>query len=218
MKEFFNNFELCLFRYKSKRLPKQNQSTPKEIIFCTFVKKLKMKSLLTILAIILSATAILNAQESSRFQKYPISNTGCFAYFPSAPGAFDVQMSDDSLNVYTGEASFDNANYAVILVDFKENFKGVKKEELEGLVTGYLDFLQKQFAITGAAGYGMGHTLESNPNAVGVIDFWEDADGLKYSVKAWADEKTLAVLMVYSKSEVNYNISSLFLNGFRFKE
>lgn len=177
-----------------------------------------MKTIFTILAILFSATTILTAQESLKFQKYPISNTGCFAYFPTDPGAFDVKASEDGLNVYTAEATYENAYYAVIMVDLKETYKGVSKEELETLIIAYLDFLQKQFAITGAAGYGKGHTLESNPNAVGVIDFWEDADGMQYSVKAWADENTLAVLMVYSKSEVNYNISSLFLNGFRFKE
>ncbi|HBS88727.1 MAG: hypothetical protein A2W91_18975 [Bacteroidetes bacterium GWF2_38_335] len=174
------------------------------------------KFLLTLLLI--GTVVVSMAQDVPRFAKYPVSTSGCYAYFPADPGSFELQKSEDSLNMYIGEVNFGGAFYSMILVDLGNAFAESGKEELDGLLTQYLDYLQTQLNITGAAGYGMGHTLESNPNATGVIDFWEDAELYQYDVKAWADNHFLAVLMVYSLEEVNYNYKSMFLNGFRFPE
>lgn len=156
------------------------------------------------------------AQDVPRFAKYAIAASGCHCYFPADPGSFDIQKSDDGLNMYVGEVNSGGAYYSIILVDLGDTYANAGKTELESLMTSYLDFLKGQLSITEAAGYGLGHTMESNVDAAGVIDFWEDADGTDYDVKAWCDSHFLAVLMVYSKEEINYNYKSLFLNGFRF--
>ncbi|MCG3168075.1 MAG: hypothetical protein POELPBGB_03875 [Bacteroidia bacterium] len=151
-----------------------------------------------------------------RFAKYPINQTGHFAYFPSDPGAFDVSKSDDGADVYTAEVEFDSSFYGMIVVDFVPGtMDGSTKEDMEELLVGYLDFLQQQFMITESAGYGRGHTLESNPNAVGVIDYWADETGFEYKVKGWADTKTLAVLYIGGKEPV-FNVQEMYLNGFLF--
>ena len=176
-----------------------------------------MKAFLLFPVIFFSYISLVNAQ-TPRFQKYPINNTGYSAYFPADPGTFEIKKSEDGLSIYTGEVTSNNTNYAIILVALDDTYKDAPKSDIEFLITAYLDFIQKQFGITGAAGYGKGHTMESHPEAVGVIDYWEDADGMNYSVKAWGDQKVLAVMMVYSKEEINYNYQTLYLNGFRFKE
>jgi hypothetical protein len=87
------------------------------------------------------------------------------------------------------------------------------------MITSYLDFLQGQFGITGAAGYGKGHTMETAPNAIGVIDYWEDAEGLQYAVKSWCDGDFLSVMILYGAGEYPiFNAQEMFLNGFRFPE
>ncbi|PKP18956.1 MAG: hypothetical protein CVU05_12440 [Bacteroidetes bacterium HGW-Bacteroidetes-21] len=176
-----------------------------------------MKIFLLIIVIISSCITSVYAQ-APRFQKYSINDTGYSAYFPADPGTFENQKSDDGLNIYTGEVIVDNTNYAIILVLLEDTYKDAPASEIELLITSYLDFIQEQFGINASAGYGKGHTLESHPEAVGVIDYWEDTNGNNYSVKAWADQKALAVMMVYSKEEINYNYQTLYLNGFRFKE
>ncbi len=168
--------------------------------------------LLLLLSIALTSTKA----QVPRFSKYPINQTGHFAYFPGDPGVFTPSQSDDGSDVYTAEVEFDSSFYGMIVVDFLAgSMDGSSKENMEELLVNYLDFLQQQFMITSAAGYGRGHTLESNPNAVGVIDYWEDATGFEYKVKGWVDTKTLAVLYIGGKEPV-YNVQEMFLNGFRF--
>jgi hypothetical protein len=174
-----------------------------------------MKKTTVIIYILVLFTATVWAQVP-RFTKYPINQTGHFAYFPADPGVFDVSVSDDGSDVYTAEVEVDSSFYGLIVVDFVPGtMDGSTKEDMEGLLTGYLDFLQTQFMIFSAAGYGTGHTLESNPNAAGVIDYWEDETGFTYKVKGWVDTKTLAVLYIGGKEPV-FNVQEMYLNGFRF--
>lgn len=151
-----------------------------------------------------------------RFTKYPINQTGHFAYFPADPGVFTPSKSDDGADVYTAEVEVDSSFYGMIVVDFVPGSMGEStKEDMEEMLIGYLDYLQTQFMITSAAGYGRGHTLESNPNAAGVIDYWEDETGFGYKVKGWADTKTLTVLYIGGKEPI-FNVQEMYLNGFRF--
>jgi hypothetical protein len=172
----------------------------------------KTAALFSLLVIIITTASA----QVPRFTKYPVNQTGHFAYLPADPREFDVSKSDDGADVYTAEVEFDSSFYGIIVVDFLPgSMDGSTKENMEELLVGYLDFLQQQFMISSSAGYGRGHSLESNPDAVGVIDYWEDATGYEYKVKAWADTKTLAVLYIAGKEPV-YNVQELFLNGFRF--
>jgi hypothetical protein len=171
---------------------------------------------LILTALLLVPALLINAQSSPVFTRYKISETGCSAYFPSDPGQITVEQSPDSLSVYTGEATWGSANYALILVDLEDHMADLSIEELEDLMTAYMDYLQGEFDLTESTGYGKGHTLDSNPDATGIIDYWEDDDGTKYDVKSWADNHFLSVLIVYSTEDVDENYKSMFLDGFRF--
>ncbi len=152
-----------------------------------------------------------------RLTKYQINETGRYAYYPSDPGYVEPEKSDDGSDVYTLEVEFAGVNYGTIMVDFADGMMNeVSKEELETMLTSYLDFLQGALKITGSAGYGMGHTLESNPDASGVIDYWEDEEGRPWVIKGWVDKNTLAVMYIYAKELPADGIQSMFLNGFRF--
>ena len=162
-----------------------------------------------------------NAQDDDftapRFVKQPIENSGCYAYFPEdVEMAFDLSYSPDSSKVYTGDFLSGDFHYSIILVQLKDLVMedAVEKEEM---LVSYLDYLQESFSIVGAAGYGKGHTMESNPVAVGMIDYWEDNEGDQWSVKAWADGSTMAIMFIYGATEYpSYGAGQLFLNGFRF--
>jgi hypothetical protein len=162
-----------------------------------------------------------NAQEDDftppRFVKQPIDNSGCYAYFPEdAEMVFDVSYSPDSAKVYTGDFLSGDFHYSIIVVKLHDLVME-NAEEKETMLTSYLDYLQTSFSIVGAAGYGMGHTMESNPSAVGMIDYWEDEEGDQWSVKGWADGSTLAIMFIYGATEYpSFTAGQLFLNGFRF--
>lgn len=163
---------------------------------------------------------MVQAQEVPRFAKYPVGETGCMVYLPAAPEGFEVNDSEDGSQVYTAEVTQGGFNWSVIVVEFKEPLgETVDKESNADLLAGYMDFLQAQLGITGSAGYGRGHSLESHEDATGLIDYWEDAEGLQYAVKGWIDNYHLAVLVLYGKEEYPiYNAQDMFLNGFRFPE
>ncbi len=169
------------------------------------------------LLFLLACVTLLSAQVAvPRFAKYDVAETGCKVYLPGDPGEFELTLSEDKSEVYTAEVTHEDYNFAVIVVKFSEPI-GDATDDKNDMMTSYLDFLQKQFAVTDAAGYGLGHTLESAPDAVGVIDYWEDSDGLQYAVKSWCDGNFLAVLVLYGSEEYPYlTAQEMFLNGFRF--
>lgn len=177
-----------------------------------------MKKLIAILPLLFSVM-FAAAQDVPRFAKYSVGESGCSLYLPGDPGEFEMTYSEDGSAVYTGEVTHGDFNFAVICVQFKEDISGESDEAQVELLTGYMDFLQGQFGVTGSAGYGKGHTLEDYPDAKGVIDYWEDAEGLQYAVKGWVDDHFIAVLLLYGEKEYPYfNAQQMFLDGFRFPE
>lgn len=156
--------------------------------------------------------------KAPRFTKVAVGNSGTFAYMPNWKEAnkFDMAYSPDSAKVFTGDFAEGEFHFSIIVVKLKDKVN--TKEEKEDLTVAYLDYLKTQFEIEQSAGYGKGHTMESNPAAVGIIDYWEDKGKDKWAIKAWADQGTLAVMMIYGPKEYpNYNVQSIFLDGFRFK-
>jgi hypothetical protein len=176
-----------------------------------------MKFLLTIL-VVLGFTLFSSGQSVPRFQKGDISNSGCKAYFPNTIPTFELSYSEDSSKVYVGEVKVDEFAFGIICVKFVEKMD-ISNSDKETLLISYLDFLKTTFKIKEAVGYGKGHTLESCPSALGVIDYWQDEQGDAWQVKGWINESHLSVMYIYGKSDYpNINISGMFLNGFRFPE
>jgi hypothetical protein len=178
-----------------------------------------MKKALFILSYMLLLSGSIFAQAPAkrpvpRMQKVEISKTGCSLYMPGSP-EFNISKSEDGSDVYIGEVEFDGFRYAVVCVKFAEAMP--EKEGRVDLLISYMNFLQGQFGITAAAGYGKGHTLESNPNADGVIDYWVDETENEWAVKGWIDGNYLAVLCLYGAEEHPYfSVQQMFLDGFRF--
>jgi hypothetical protein len=152
------------------------------------------------------------------FRKYQIAETGYYCYFPSDPGKFEKQQSDDGQLMYLAETQVNNISFGIITVLLNESFSSSSDSELKDLLISYMDYLKQSFEITGAAGYGFGHTLDSNPKAQGILDYWENKDGQELVVKGWIDNKSLAFLYIKGKELPDTNVQSLFLNGFVFKK
>lgn len=150
--------------------------------------------------------------------KRTIENTPCTTFFPDDEDPnFELSYSPDSSKVYTGEVYSGDHHFSLILIELN-GMELQNVEEKENILINYLDYLQGTFNIASAAGYGKGHKMESDSDAVGVIDYWEDMDGDQWAVKAWANKKFLAVLMLYGPIEYPlFNVQQLFLDGFRFK-
>jgi hypothetical protein len=118
--------------------------------------------------------------------------------------------------VHTGELEQGGFVYGVIGLRFAAPLEA-DPESWEQLLITYLDFLKTQLGVTGAAGYGLGHRLVSEPSARGVIDYWEGSGGTQYAIKGWVTQTHLAVLFIAGPTEYPvFNAQQLYLDGIRF--
>lgn len=176
-----------------------------------------MKQSLVILFLAVVTCSYAQDFTAPRFTKTAIGESGCYAYMPPGEIEFSLEYSPDSSKVYSGEIYVDGYSYAVIAVKFNEATVLETAEEKNDMLVSYLDFLKESFSITESAGYGMGHTLEKFPDAVGAIDYWLDVDGDVWEIKGWADSNTLGIMMIYGPTDYpNFNAQQLYLDGFRF--
>ena len=148
-----------------------------------------------------------------------IGQSGCSAYFPEGMPDFELSKSEDGADVYTSEVAVDGFMFGCIAVKFVEPFTDSSPEEMEGLLISYMEYLKSHFEITASAGVGKGHTLESSPDARGVLDYWEDAEKTQFAVKGWVNQRALGVMIIYGPIEYpNFNLQQMYLDGFRFRE
>ncbi len=145
-------------------------------------------------------------------KKYPIGNSGCSLYSYCA-SKYEMTLSDDSSQVYTGECTVADVAYGVICVRLLSPLTDLTMAE--DLLISYLDFLKSNFEIQKAAGYGKGHILNNNEKTRGILDYWEDKDQDKWKIKAWTDGKYIGFMYAYSKKELPEAKVNVFLDSFR---
>jgi hypothetical protein len=151
-----------------------------------------------------------------RFQRTNIGTTGLSAYLPPGFPEPTISASEDGSKVHTGELEQGGFVYGVIGLRFAAPLDA-DPESWEQLLIAYLDFMKSQLGVTGAAGYGLGHRLESEPSARGVLDYWEDSSGTKYAIKGWVTQTHLAVLFIAGPTEYPvFNAQQIYLDGIRF--
>ena len=161
-----------------------------------------------LLAVFLFAAAA-NAQS---LKKYSVSNSGCSLY-SYCESKYDVDYSDDSSKVFTGECTIGEVTYGVICVKLLNIINDL--DAAEEMMISYVDFLKNSFNIKKTAGYGKGHHLNNNENTRGILDYWEDKELDKWKIKAWTDGKFIGFLYAYSKKELQEQKVNVFLDSFR---
>lgn len=178
---------------------------------------MKYFAILLVLAVL--PFALLSQEtKAPRLEKTAIGSSGSSAYLPANMPEFELSYSEDKAEVYTSEIEIDSFAFGCIAVKFAEPFTDSDPEEMETLLISYLDFLKGAFEITGAAGYGRGHTMDTHPDARGVLDYWEDAQKVQYVVKGWVNQRNLGILYIAGPREYPYfNLQQLYLNGWRFE-
>lgn len=154
--------------------------------------------------------------EVPRFEKKEVGTRGAAAYLIKGSPDYEMTESEDGSRVYTTEGTSGDYFFASIVVEFEPVMEG-SPEEMEELLISYMEFLQGQFGVGETAGVGKGHTKEKFPAVRGVIDYWLDAEGVRYAVKGWVDQSMLNVSLIYGPDDYPiYNVQEMFLNGFRF--
>ena len=167
-----------------------------------------MKTILLPLVLLIAATI-----QGQNLRKYAISNSTCSLY-NYCESKYDVDYSEDSSKVYTGECKVGDVTYGVICIKLLRSVDDL--QAAEDLMVSYVDYLKVSFDIKSAAGYGKGHRLANNENTRGILDYWEDKTLDKWKIKAWTDGRFIGFLYAYSKKELPENKVNLFLESFRF--
>lgn len=152
-----------------------------------------------------------------RYVKQAISESGVSLYLPQSEDiGLEKTFSDDSSEVYTMDVEEGGYHYAGIVVKLNGTILETY-EDREAMLINYMDFLKTAFNISEVAGYGKGHTLESAPEAVGVIDYWFDEED-EWAVKGWATKTHIVILMLYGADEYpSITSQQMFLDGVRFE-
>lgn len=178
--------------------------------------------MIRILLLLLAAMPTLHAVAQDpppRLVRTAIGGSGCSAYLPQGMPPFDHSLSEDSSDMYVSETMVGAHTFSCIAVKFAVPLTGRSTEELEGLAIGYIDFLASTLDVTEKAGVGRGHRMDAAPDAVGVLDYWRDAEGLDYVVKAWVDPDAMGVLIIIGPGEYPHpGLQQMYLDGFRFNE
>ncbi len=164
------------------------------------------------IVLLLLSFFFISLSRAQSLKKYPVSNSGCSVY-GYCDAIYQMSLSEDSSNVYTGECMVADVWYGVICVKLLTALTDLTMAE--DLVISYADYLKINFDIKKAAGYGKGRRLNNNENTRGIIDYWEDAEFNKWKIKAWTDGKFIGFIYAYSKKELPEQKINVFLDGFR---
>lgn len=171
-----------------------------------------MKNIFAFLLIFLGTFAF---SQVPRFQKFKVSDTAVHLYLPAEP-KWDKSPSDDGSSVYTTEVDFGNISYKAIVVELSND---VMKDlnDSKFLLEQYMTFIEDSVLQLKEKASNKGtYTLESQPKAIGIKSMGKDVDGIESQIKGWFYGKNIAILIMSSKSEMNYNFQEIYLNSIRF--
>ena len=146
--------------------------------------------------------------------KVAISNTGCTIQVFCFPGRFDAYDLEDGSTVYADDCQKEAVTYGVYCVKLKKAIPDLNAAQ-DTMVT-YLDFLKLDLGIVKGKGYDRGHKLNKDDNTRGIKDTWEDADKIKWKVRAWTNGQFICILHVHSSKELPDKKTEVFLEGLRF--
>jgi len=162
------------------------------------------------------ATGASGTFKAPRFVRSNLGDLGVSAYLPKDFPSFDASKSQDGSDVRSGSLDADGYTYSCIAVRFAERMDA-EPDELEVLLESYLDFLKGAFEATESAGYGRGHTLESDPEVRGLLDYWKSGPNNEHVVMGWVNQTHLIVLAISGPRQYPaFPAQQLYLRGARF--
>lgn len=170
----------------------------------------------TILLLIAALGLSVAHAQTANFHRVKIADSGCSYLAIQEDVSFEKTFSPDGAVVWTTEVTDGKHAYVIICVKFAGPL-GMDADGHAVMATSYLDFLKSSVGITQASAPQSGYTIPGCGSAAGVTEQWTDANGQHYEVKAWCDEKYMAVMMVYANTVDAANPDVLaYLDGFRY--
>jgi hypothetical protein len=170
------------------------------------------------LFILFSFTVSLSAAalaQTSYLNRYDMPETGAKLYLPSEP-SWVTSYSPDSSIVYNSEVLAGNNYFGTIVVKFAVEL-GNDEEVWEDVLKGYMKYLNTDvFQLKSVSDFESKNGTDINPYVIGVQEYGKDAEGSNFTIRAWTNNRYLAVMYISYTDEIDTQIKEQFLNGFQF--
>lgn len=159
--------------------------------------------------LLLFATSLAWRISAPKFKRYLIGRTGCTSLLLSDETTLHLQSTKDGERVYFYEHDVNGVTYGVITVNMKELYS---LDVAEGILIQYVNRIRKPFGIC----HNVSMEIDRCPEAINLVDYWQDEEGIDWKIKGSSNGKIIAVLYVKNISASPVKDHDAFLNGFRF--
>jgi hypothetical protein len=154
------------------------------------------------------ATTLVLRARTTKFKRYLIL-PGCSALLNSASKKLQIRCTRDGDRLYFNEHVEDGITYGMICIDMNDEYT---LHQAEDIMMQYVRRACKPLKIRS----NVFMETEAEEGLVQLTDYWQDADGKDWKVKAQTNGKIIALLYVRNITETTVKNHDAYLNGFRF--
>jgi len=167
------------------------------------------------LFLILATTFFLSrSNRKFGFKRFSIANSGCTILLPEHAGNFSTSFTNAKDIIHFGETSEGDVTYGSVTIQLLNPLDTLA--EAEKVLAQFMHTLQASYDIEHTTGLTLGYTLKGNNEARGIVDYWQDADGIDFKVKGWTNGSIMAVLFIREISQVPVAKQEMYLDSFKF--
>ena len=164
--------------------------------------------------LLLMVFSAIQGYAQNQLTRYLVGNSGCSAGFYAQPDPPNVSFSSDSSRMYTMQSTdAEGITCSLVTIKLAQKLEG---DDIDAMLTGYMDFLKVQFRVNHSGGYSKGQILATHPKAQGMSDNWSN-DKSEISVMGYSDGHFIGILLIFADKGKNMTAKKAeFFKGFRF--
>jgi hypothetical protein len=167
------------------------------------------------LFLILATTFILSRTAYKYgFKKYSIANSGCTILLPEHAGDFSTSFTIARDLMHFNETVQGNVTYGSVTIQLMKPADTLA--EAEKMLAQFMYTLQASNDIDINTGITLGFTQSYNALARGIVDYWQDADGIDWKTKGWTNGRVISVLYIRNINQLPVAKQEMYLDSFRF--
>ncbi len=150
---------------------------------------------------------------SKSLKKRTIGDTGCSVMLDTN-AAVTYSESDNGEHFYMSTFNSGAVTYGFVLLDLKNKITNLS--EAEYLLGDLMLDLKKASDIQHSYGLDRGIKHPISQSVSGIIDYWQDKEGIDWKIKGWTDGNCMAVMYVKNINNTSVKKQEFFLDCIRF--
>ena len=145
--------------------------------------------------LVITIVSSLSGYTQGTLTRYPVGNSGCSACFFVKPDPATVSFTNDSSRIYTMQSTdAEGITCSLVTIKLAQKLEG---DDIDAMLSGYMEFMKAQFAVKQSGGYTRGITLPAHPKAQGMSDDWSN-DKSDVSIMGYCDGNFTAILLIFA--------------------